>query len=200
MKKHIAIYLRVSSSQQTTESQEPDLRLLAKSQELPVRWYRDVYTGKTMDRPGWNALWAALEAGKVERIICWRLDRLGRTARGLTALFDELRQRRIGLVSRKEGIDLSTPAGRMMAQVLASVAEYETEVRAQRVKEGQKTARAKGKTWGGRTEGSRNKRTVGKADTVGRLRGAGHTVTQIAKDTGLSRPTIYALLAELKAG
>ena len=64
----------------------------------------------------------------MKQLVCWRLDRLGRTARGLTKLFDELQQLNVGLVGLKEGLNLSTAAGRLMANVLASVAQFETEI------------------------------------------------------------------------
>src|ERR1051325_9591575 len=105
-----AYYLRVSTKAQDTKSQEPDLKRHAEQQEGEVHWYRDRFTGKSMDRPGWGRLMEEVRAGKVGRIVCWRLDRLGRTAPGLTTLFEELTQRRVGLVSLKEGIDLATPA------------------------------------------------------------------------------------------
>jgi hypothetical protein len=76
-----------------------------------------------------NKLLADVAAGKVSKIVVWRLDRLGRTAKGLTALFEELVARKVTLISLKDGIDLLTPAGRLMANVLASVAAYETEIR-----------------------------------------------------------------------
>ena len=66
--KHIAIYSRVSSKRQDTKSQKPDLERWAASQERPVRWYSDRFTGKTMDRPGWNKLQAAVDAGEVSAI------------------------------------------------------------------------------------------------------------------------------------
>src|SRR3954469_9878300 len=97
--KHIAIYVRVSSKQQDTASQEPDVRRWADAQGQRVSWYRDKFTGKTMDRPGWNRRASAMAAGSVATVVVWRLDRLGRTARGLTALFAELQERRINLVS-----------------------------------------------------------------------------------------------------
>ena len=83
---------------------------------------------------------------KMSKVVVWRLDRLGRTAKGLTALFDDLTTRKIGLFSPRGSLDLSIPAGRLMANVLASVAAYETEVRAERVLAGQAAARASGKT------------------------------------------------------
>src|SRR5690349_2909670 len=115
--KHDAIYLRVSGRAQETKSQEPDLRRWAAGRDGPILWYRDKFTGKTMDRPGWSKLAKDIEAGKVRTLACWRLDRLGRTAKGLTALFDDLVTRKVNLVSLKDGLDLSTPAGRLMANV-----------------------------------------------------------------------------------
>ena len=88
--------------------------------------------------------------GSFLTVVVWRLDRLGRTAKGLTALFEDLLGRGVDLVSLEDGLDLATPAGRLMANVLASVAQYETEVRADRVLAGQAVAKANGKTWGGR--------------------------------------------------
>src|SRR5689334_9756488 len=149
MKKVKAIYLRVSTKQQDQRSQEPDLKKWTAGQDEEIVWYRDQFTGKTMQRPGMERLLADMRAGKITSVVVWRLDRLGRTARGLTALFEELRERNVGLVSLKDGLDLSTPAGRLMANVLASVAAYETEVRAERVLAGQAAARAAGKRWGG---------------------------------------------------
>ena len=65
----------------------------------------------------------------------------------------------MNLVSLRDGVDLNTPAGRLMANVLASVSQYETEVRAERVLAGQAKARAKGVTWGGSKRGRRIKVT-----------------------------------------
>src|ERR1700735_2728942 len=149
MKKMTAIYLRVSSKQQDQRSQEPDLKRWLLSHEGDAAWYRDQFTGQTMSRHARDKLIGDVRAGKIGTIVVWRLDRLGRTAKGLTALFEELRERGVGLVSLKDGLDLSTPAGRLMANVLASVAAYETEVRAERVLAGQQAARAAGQKGGG---------------------------------------------------
>ena len=138
--KYITIYRRVSSKQQDLRSQEPDLKRWAEAQSDPIRWYSDHYSGRTMNRPGWSMLERDILAGKVSKVVVWRLDRLGRTARGLTALFEELRERGVSLVSLKDGLDLSTPAGRMMANVLASMAQFETEIRAERILAGQAAA------------------------------------------------------------
>jgi DNA invertase Pin-like site-specific DNA recombinase len=128
----LKLYLRVSSKSQDTASQEAELKRWATTRDEPVEWYRDSFTGKTMERPGFGRLERKIAAGNVSTLVVWRLDRLGRTAKGLTALFDDLIQRKANLYSVRDSLDLSTPAGRLMANVLARVAAYETEVRSER--------------------------------------------------------------------
>ena len=194
MSQTIAIYLRVSSKSQDVASQEPELRRWAAQQEGEVRWYRDRFTGKTMERPAFTRLLRHVRAGDVQQVAVWRLDRLGRTAKGLTALFDELTELNVRLVSLRDGLDLSTAAGRLMANVLASVAAYETEVRAERILAGQAAARAKGKTWGGSEKGRRIKVNDEQIRLIHRMKAEGEKVAAIARATGLSRPTIYDVL------
>lgn len=196
MSQHIAVYVRVSSKKQEFKSQLPDLKAWAAGQKkrLPVVWYNDHFSGKTMQRPGWNKLMAAFEKGEVATICVWRLDRLGRTARGLTQLFAELQARKTNLVSLKDGVDLGTPAGRMLAHVLASLAQYETEVRSERVLAGMAAARAEGKTWGGRKAGTRIRLTVEKERTIKAMVKAGESIAAIARTLQLSRTTVYKAL------
>jgi len=186
--------MRVSSRQQDTKSQRPDLDRWAASQDRPVQWFQDKFSGKSMDRPGWNKLLAAVKAGEIDTIVVWRLDRLGRTAKGLTALFDELYRRKINLVSIKDALDLSTAAGRLLANVLASVAQFETEIRGERVLAGQQAARAKGKRWGGSKAGRRWQVTPQKEAVIRQMHTAGEKITTIAKTVSLSRQTIYSWL------
>jgi DNA invertase Pin-like site-specific DNA recombinase len=194
MAQHIAIYVRVSSKRQDLASQLPDLEAWAAPQRTECRYYRDKFTGKTLDRPGWIKLQAAIDRGEVSKVVCWRLDRLGRTAKGLTALFADLTDHKIPLVSVKDGIDLSTASGRMLANVLASVAQFETELRAERVRAGQAAAKAAGKSIGGRKAGTRVRLTQEKERAVKRLHSAGTSVSEIARTLQLSRPTIYKAL------
>jgi DNA invertase Pin-like site-specific DNA recombinase len=192
--KHTGIYLRVSSKQQDHASQLPDLERWVAAHDGAVVWYRDKFTGKTMERPGMEKLFTDLRAGLVERIVVWRLDRLGRTTRGLCQLFDELGERKVDLVSLKDGFSLASPAGRLHARILASVAEYETEVRAERVAAGQAVARRKGKKWGGSKKGWRWKVSDDQVTAIREMKSAGKKIAHIARVTGLSRPTIYRVL------
>lgn len=189
---HLAIYVRVSHRSQDTRSQEPDLeRYVAANADKAVVWYRDTYTGRTMNRPGWDRLMEAVRAGHVSSIVCWRLDRLGRTARGLTALFDELVTKRINLVSMRDGVDLNTAGGRMVANILASISQFELELRAERVAAGQAAARAAGKTWGGSKPGRRWKVSDEQVQAIHEMVRAKKKIAAIARATGLSRQTIY---------
>ena len=102
--------------------------------------------------------------------------------------------RKVNLVSLRDGIDLNTPAGRLMANVLASVSQYETEVRAERVRAGQAVARAKGKRWGGSQKGRRLKVTEEQVALIRRMAAEGEKIAAIARATGLTRPTVYNYL------
>jgi hypothetical protein len=77
--KRIALYSRVSSKAQDTASQEPDLQRWreAHADGMVVEHYRDKFTGKTMNRPGWDKLSGAIARGEIGSVVVWRLDRLG---------------------------------------------------------------------------------------------------------------------------
>ncbi|MBW3597203.1 MAG: recombinase family protein [Planctomycetes bacterium] len=195
-RKHVAIYVRVSSCQQNHRSQMPDLEQWAANQDEPVVWYTDKKTGKSMNRPGWKKLEEAIRLGKVSTLVIWRIDRLGRTVKGLATLFDELCQRKVNLVSLKDGLDLSTPAGRLVANVMASAAQYQSEIAGENILAGQAVARAEGKTWGGSKPGKRKKVKPEQEEAIRHLHAQGKPITAIARAVGLSRPTIYDVLAQ----
>lgn len=191
----VGVYLRVSSTKgQETRSQEPDLQTWAKAQPDDSVWYRDKFTGTTMERPGLDRLLADVRGGRISKVCVWRLDRLGRTAKGLLTLLDELQGLNVGFVSLREGFDITTPAGRLMAGVLASVASYETEVRKERQLAGIAKAKSEGKSWGGRKTGTRVKLTEEKEVAIRQLHGQGQSVAAIARTVGLTRKTIYRAL------
>ena len=198
MAKSTAIYMRVSTKDQKHASQLPDLERWCEAHGGKVVWFKDTFSGRTMNRPGMDQLLESLRMGKLDRIVVWRLDRLGRTTKGLCQLFDELRERRVDLVSLKDGFSLESPAGRLHARILASVAEYETEIRAERVAAGQAVARKKGKRWGGSEKGWRWKVTDDQVNAIHEMRAQGKAITKIARVTGLSRPTIYRVPREVQ--
>jgi DNA invertase Pin-like site-specific DNA recombinase len=194
MVKHHAIYLQVSTRRQDIASQEPELRRWAESHEGESCWYYDTYTGLSMERPGFRRMMEDIELGQVDTLVVWRLDRLGRTAKGLTSLFEDLIRCKVNLISLKDGLDLVTPAGRLMANILAGVAAYETEVRAERILAGQAAARLRGVRWGGSVRGRRVKVTVEQVALIQRMKLEGQEIATIARGTGLSRQTVYRVL------
>ena len=143
MPRHIAIYVRVSGRRQQHKSQMPDLQRWAESQSEPVRWYKDTASGKSMDRPQWKRLERDIAVGKVSRLVCWKLDRLGRTARELLTLFSDLRTHGSDLLCVAGGVSsLDSAEGRFMAGILAQVAEFDNELRSERIRAGQAVAKA----------------------------------------------------------
>ena len=197
-----AIYARVSSSTQSTRSQKPDLLrwIKAQAKDVNVKWYIDKASGRSMDRPGWNKLQDAIDNNRVCRLVVWRLDRLGRTASGLTKLFEQLQARKVRFESIKDKIDLSTTAGRLIANVLASVAAYETEVRAERVRAGQAVAKAAGTKWGGSTKGVLHKITIEQVRQIVKMKNRNEKICTISKTTGLQRQSIYRILRRVQDG
>ena len=149
-----------------------------------------------MSRPGWDKLWADVETGKVHRIVVWRLDRLGRTVSGLSRLFEDLLARKVPLVSLKDSLDLGTPAGRLMAHVLASVAAYETEVRLERQMAGMAAARERGVKWGGRKVGTRITLTAEKEEAARGMAAEGKPIAEIARVLDVTRQTVYRALGK----
>jgi DNA invertase Pin-like site-specific DNA recombinase len=202
MGKHTAIYARVSTGQQSLRSQLPDLQrwISAQGAELgEVRWYTDQATGKNMNRPGWQKLHRAIEASQVDKVVVWRLDRLGRSAGALCHLFDQLNQCRVRLISLKEMIDLASPQGRLVADIMAAVAAFETELRGERVRAGQNAARAAGKRWGGSPRGRRLTVTPEQEKLILTLHAQGQGATAISRATGVSRRHVYTLLEQARA-
>lgn len=197
--RRIAIYVRVSSASQKFAAQLPDLERWASQQDENVVWYKDKKSGKTMARDAWSKLEDAMRVGTVSQVVVWRIDRLGRTASGLTTLFDELIERNINFKSLKDSLDLSTASGRLMENVLASIAQFETEVRGERVKEGHIKARKEGKRWGGSKKGRVTSTSITREqrEAVKHLKEKGTKIARIARSVNLSRPTIYKILAEV---
>jgi DNA invertase Pin-like site-specific DNA recombinase len=145
----VAIYARVSTADQTTENQLIELRRYVEAKGWAATEFVDEGVSGAKDRrPALDDLIAAVRRHQVEAVVCWRLDRLGRNMRHLVMLLDDWRSRGVAFVTLGEGIDTSTPAGRMMAQMLGSIAEFERARIQERIHAGLARARAQGKRLG----------------------------------------------------
>jgi DNA invertase Pin-like site-specific DNA recombinase len=187
---HVAIYTRVSTDGQSVGSQLPELEKWAAAQTDPVEWYTDKFSGKTMNRPGWDKLWCQILLGNVARIVVWRLDRLGRSVSELSRLFEEMLARGVSLVSVRDGLDLGTASGRLHANILASMAQFEREVIGERIKAGLDAARAKGQRVGGSEPGRKTKLKPSVEASLLSMFGR-VSITEAATVLGLSRTTVY---------
>jgi DNA invertase Pin-like site-specific DNA recombinase len=116
---------------------------------------------------------------------------LGRTAKELCDLFDDLQNRKVDLVSVNDEFSLNTPVGWLHARILASVAECENEVRSERIRIGQAAARAKGITGGVKPLGVYFKVTPDQEKMIIKMVAKREKTARVARITGLSRPTIY---------
>ena len=121
----------------------------------------------------------------------WKLDRLGRNMLHILQTVKELSHRGVTLVSVTDGIDSSTPAGRMMVGVLGSLAEYERELTKERTALKRATSRAHGTKFGRPRKVSDNDHIA----TAKRMKSDGHTSKDIAKYLGVSRATLHRYLA-----
>ncbi len=198
--KKIAIYLRVSTNGQKFASQIPDLKRWIAAQDPAetgeVQWYRDKSTGRNTERPGYKRLMNAIDRLEISQVIIWRLDRISRSVADLQAILTKFKAKKVNLVSLKENLDMKSASGRLLINILGSLAEFESELRSERVLAGQAAARAAGKTWGGRPKGSRHRVTPDMIKSVLQMYRTGWTVTAIAKEVHLSRETIYTVLKE----
>ncbi len=144
-----AIYARVSTLDQEPENQLQELRRYVQARGWEATEYVDHGVSGAKDRrPALDRLVTDAKRRRFDVLICWRLDRLGRNLRHLILLLDDLQAIGVGFVSLAEGIDATTPAGRLQLYILGAIAEFERARTVERVKAGLVRARAQGKTLG----------------------------------------------------
>ncbi len=181
-------YARVS-----TGDQRLDLQLDALKAAGCQRVWSDTASGSLTERPELARLFDHLRPG--DTLVVWRLDRLGRSVRHLIDVVGELAERGVGLRSLQEGIDTTTPGGRLVFHVFSALAQFEREVIVERSRAGIAAARARGRV-GGRPA----LMTPAKLATARRLReGQEHTLEEIAGVIGVSRSTLVRHLARPEA-
>jgi DNA invertase Pin-like site-specific DNA recombinase len=145
-----AIYLRTSTVEQTTENQAIELRKYVETRGWStLDEYKDHGVSGAKDRrPALDRLVADARRRRFDVLVCWRLDRLGRSLRHLILLIDELAAVGVAFVSLNEGIDTGTPAGRLQLHILGAIAQFERDRIRERVLAGLARARAQGKAIG----------------------------------------------------
>ena len=144
-----AIYARVSTLGQEPENQLGELRRYVAARGWTAVEYTDKGVSGTKDkRPALDQLVTDAKRRKFEVLVCWRLDRLGRNLRHLILLLDEVHALGIGFVTLGEGIDTTSPTGRLVLHVLGAISEFERERIRERVMAGLQRAKAQGRRLG----------------------------------------------------
>lgn len=140
-----AIYARVSTADQTCENQLIELRRYVEARGWTAVDYVDRGVSGAKDRrPALDKLNADAKRRRFDVVVCWRLDRLGRNLKHLITLLEDFQALGIAFVSLHEGIDATTPAGRLQMHILGAIAEFERERIRERVLAGLQRAKAMG--------------------------------------------------------
>jgi DNA invertase Pin-like site-specific DNA recombinase len=186
-----AIYARVSTLDkgQDTEVQLRDLRSYAQARGWIVagEYVDKGQSGAKDRRPELDKLMTDVRKRKVDLILCWRLDRLGRSLKHLILTLDELQSVGVGFVSYNENLDLTTSTGRLMFQLLGAFAEFERNLIKERVKAGLANAKAKGAKLG-------RPSPEFDEDELIRLRKSGVTIRGIAERLNLRKSFVHKTL------
>ncbi|ALU41424.1 resolvase (plasmid) [Kocuria flava] len=185
-------YARVSTQQQDADRQVSDL--LAAGVRRDDVYVDSGVSGGRASRPAFDKAVAALESG--DTLVITTLDRLGRSTQNMLTLAEALRRRGAGLRVLNLGggdVDTATPMGSMVFTVMAALAQMELEIKRERITDSVAKRRAAGKDLGGR----RQTFTDSQIRNALRLIESGEPATQVARDLGMSRATLYRRIREL---
>jgi DNA invertase Pin-like site-specific DNA recombinase len=186
-----AVYIRVSTDSQRTDSQELELKRYCSQRDwTSLVLYVDRICGAKASRPELDRMMQDIRAGKVERLIVYKLDRLGRSLTHLALILDELNRLKVPLIASSQGIDTSedNPAGKLQLGVLMAVAEFERGIIKERVNAGLAAAKARGVQLG------RPATINGRADEVRKLKGQGLGLRAIARQLGMPPSSVHKAL------
>lgn len=185
-----ATYARVSThDQQTLGLQTEVMQSYIKDRGWEaVKQVKDVGSG-ARERPGRAGLLKAARRREVDVVVVWRLDLWGRSVADLMVTLRELSDLGVGFVSLTEALDLTTPAGRAMAGLLAIFAEFEREILRERVRAGIAQARKEGRTHGRPWTASL------KAEEVRRLKAERLSHSEIARRLEIGRTSVRRILS-----
>ncbi|WP_060926042.1 recombinase family protein [Microbacterium hydrocarbonoxydans] len=185
-------YGRVSTTDQHPESQHD--ALVTAGCDLV---FIEKYTGTKASRPVWDRVRGTDDAPGILRkgdtLVITRLDRLGRSAKDLLQVASNLEERGVDLVATEQSIDTTTPEGKLFFTMVAAFAEFEHSMIRARTMDGLAAARARG-----RKGGRKAILTPRQAERIRKAYEDGSTITELAGDFKVSRPTIYRALERTK--
>jgi DNA invertase Pin-like site-specific DNA recombinase len=186
----IGIYARVS----TLNGQNPEMQLAELREYASRRGWAifDEYvdsgiSGSKESRPELSRLMADAHQRKIDAVLVWKIDRFGRSLKHLVNSLADLSAYGVAFISLRDNLDLSTPSGRLMFQIIGAMAEFERSLIQERVRAGLRNAKLKGKTLG-------RPRRIVSGDQMIRLREQGASFREIGKAVGASPGTVRTRL------
>ncbi len=193
MSKKVAIYARVSTDKQTTENQLNELRAVANRMGYVIvqEYVENGISGakSRTDRPSLDAMMKDAVRGRFDMVMCWSIDRLGRSLQNLVEILNELQSIKVDLYFLQQGMDTSTSSGRMMFSIFGALSEYERSLIRERVCAGLQTAKVRGVKLG-----RPSKMNDGMRQAVVLLREKGMGIKQIAKELQIGIGTVYSVI------
>jgi DNA invertase Pin-like site-specific DNA recombinase len=178
-------YARVSTDEQNTAAQVEQLE--KHGCEIV---YRENASGGRWDRPELHKLLDGMQKGDV--LVVWKLDRLSRSLSDLLHILKKLDDAGAGFKSLTESIDTTTPSGRLMMNMLGSVAEFERAMLKERTKLGLARARAQGRVGGRKLKLS----PARQAEAIRMIETGGKNQVEVAELFGVNRSTVSRLLSD----
>jgi DNA invertase Pin-like site-specific DNA recombinase len=190
----IALYSRVSTAEQSAQMQLDELRSYCQRRgwEIAEEFVDVGISGSMESRPALNRLLAEARRRRFDCVLVYRYDRFARSLRQLVNALGEFDALGIHFVSLHEGVDTSTPNGRLVFGIFASIAEFERELIRSRVRSGLAAARAKGKRLG------RPQVVIADRSRICVLRAEGMSWAEIAREVGCSARTARRIGAKIK--
>lgn len=179
-------YMRISTDKQVTDMQEDALKKYGCD-----KIYREEASGKKKDRPVLAEMLKRLK--KDDTVVVWKLDRISRNTKHLIELSEEFKEKGVNFVSIMDKIDTDSPMGVFYFTMLAAIAQLEADTTSERVKEGLKSARARGRFGGRKAKDPSKVKLALKMYHDGK-----YTISEISEATGLKKTTIYDYLKKEK--
>ena len=191
MNKRVALYARVSTDKQTCENQLNELRSIAERMQYIIvdEFIDEGISGATSSRPSLDALMKSATQRRFDMVMCWSIDRLGRSLQNLIEILNELQSLKVDLFFMQQGMDTSTSAGRMMFSIFGALEEFERNLIRERVIAGQQRAISQGVKMGRPT-----KMNDGMKNAIKLLRERGIGIKQIARELKIGIGTVYSAI------
>ena len=193
MGQRAAIYCRVSTADQSCERQERDLiAFAARAGYEVVGIHKETGSGLKLDRTERKKVMALAQARAIDTVLVTELSRWGRSTLDLLGTLRDLETKRVSVIALNGiAFDLGSPYGRMMATILAGIAEFERELIQERIRSGMAAAKARGKRFG-RQPGQRPSDRL--APKVLALAAQGRSYRLIGRELGLSKNTVAGIV------